>query len=383
MKFFKSINFQLTFWYGLVTFVSSIFVLFTVNFVYLRFVNRTIEDVLPPPIRQRFLTFEQDNMGNVLIRDILKEIRENDAKQVQRISLFAITGNLLIAITGGYFLAQQMLKPIKHINRDISEIEAKNLDKKIKRSGTNDEIDELIDNFNNMTTRLSKSFNEQGDFVANAAHELKTPMAVVMTNIETALLNPKLPKDTKLYLGNAVSTISNMNGLLEDLLLLSSLSIYQKKLATVSLNRLIEKIYSDLRPIAGEKEITLQLSLDKADPQLVCTPALISRAISNIAENAIKYAPEKTVVQIQTLITEKNVKIVIADQGPGIGEEYHDKIFQRFYRIDDSRSRKSGGTGLGLAISKEIIVLHNGTIKITKNKPKGSIFTITLPLQAD
>ena len=381
MKFHKSINFKLTFWYGLVTFMSGMVVLFVVNFIYVRFVNQTLEEVLPGPIRQRFLTLEHDNRGNYRIRDLLKEIRENDAKQIQKISLFVITGNLLIAITGGYILAKQMLRPIKRINKEISEIEAKNLHRKIPQSGTNDEIDELIGNFNNMTDRLQKSFDVQGEFVANASHELKTPMAVLMTNIETALMNNKIPTDTKEYLETSLGTLTNMNVLLEDLLLLSSLEKYKKSFEIVDYGHLLKKLIKSLEPIANKKQIEVKLIIPDVKITIKANPTLLNRAISNIVENAIKYSPEKTIVAIQVDMSDTILMTKITDNGPGVEKKYHKQIFERFFRIDDSRSRKTGGSGLGLAISKEIIELHNGEIQIDSEKNKGTTFVISLPVE--
>lgn len=379
MKFHKSINFKLTFWYGLVTFISGMIILFVVNFIYVRFVNQTLEDVLPGPIRQRFLTLEHDNRGNYRIRDLLKEIRENDAKQIQKISLFVITGNLLIGITGGYILAKQMLRPIKRINKEISEIEAKNLHKKIPQSGTNDEIDELIGNFNTMTDRLQKSFDVQGEFVANASHELKTPMAVLMTNIETALMNKNIPRDTKEYLETSLGTVHNMNVLLEDLLLLSSLEKYKKSFESVDYVRLIKNLTKNLDSIANKKEIEVKVTTPEEKILIKANPTLLNRAISNVVENAIKYSPDKSVVEVQIENNASNLITKVIDDGPGIDKKYHKQIFERFFRIDDSRSRKTGGSGLGLAITKEIIEIHNGEIKVQENKPTGTIFVITLP----
>lgn len=380
MKFHKSINFKLTFWYGLVTFISGMIVLFVVNFIYVRFVNQTLEDVLPGPIRQRFLTLEHDNRGNYRIRDLLKEIRENDAKQIQKISLFVITGNLLIAITGGYILAKQMLRPIKRINKEISEIEAKNLHRKIPQSGTNDEIDELIGNFNNMTDRLQKSFDVQGEFVANASHELKTPMAVLMTNIETALMNKKISTDTRDYLETSLGTIQNMNVLVEDLLLLSSLEKYKKSFKRIDISIFLKNVISPLKTTADKKNIRINLINLKDKISVKANPTLLDRAISNIIENAIKYSPEDSLVEVLVEKTETDLIIKVVDEGIGIEDKYHEQIFERFFRIDDSRSRKTGGSGLGLAISKEIIGIHDGKVEVQRNKPIGTIFVITIPL---
>lgn len=379
MQFKNSINFKLTFWYTLVTFVSSLFVLFAVNFVYLRFVNRTLEDALPPRIRQQFLELERDSDGNLRFRDLLKEIRDNDVRQVQKISLIVIIGNLIIATTGGYILAQQILRPIKHINKNISEIEAKNLDKKLKVTGTGDEIEELITNFNNMTDRLYKSFSEQGEFVANAAHELKTPLAILQTNIETATLSGKLTKESKEYLGNALQTVEKTNILLEDLLLLSSIQLQAKDFQDQNLSILLDEIVKEMRLIAKGKKIKLDFHAPSNTIAIQCHPLLLNRAMSNIIENAIKYSPKNSTVEISLDQDRQYVYIGIKDEGPGIEQDQVEKIFQRFYRIDNSRSKKTGGSGLGLAIAKEIIDLHKGSIIITENRRKGSIFTIRIP----
>jgi two-component system sensor histidine kinase ArlS len=379
MKFNKSINFKLTFWYTLVTFVSSLFVLFAVNFVYLRFVNRTLEDALPPRIRQQFLELERDSNGNLRFRDLLKEIRDNDVRQVQKISLIVITGNLIIATTGGYILAQQMLRPIKHINKDISEIEAKNLDKKLELTGTGDEIEELINNFNKMTDRLYKSFSEQGDFVANAAHELKTPLAIMQTNIETASFSGKLNKESKEFLDNALQTVEKTNILLEDLLLLSSIQLQSKDFQDQDLSILLNEIVKEMKLLAKGKHIKLNFTKPSENLIIQCHPLLLNRAISNIIENAIKYSPKNSTVEISMELVGENVQIGVKDQGPGIDPQQIEKIFQRFYRIDNSRSKKTGGSGLGLAIAKEIVDLHRGLVEVKNVSEKGCKFIINLP----
>jgi signal transduction histidine kinase len=351
-----------------------------VNFVYLRFVNRTLEDALPPRIRQQFLELERDSNGNLRFRDLLKEIRDNDVRQVQKISLIVITGNLIIATTGGYILAQQMLRPIKHINKDISEIEAKNLDKKLEQTGTGDEIEELINNFNKMTDRLYKSFSEQGDFVANAAHELKTPLAIMQTNIETATLSGKLNKESKEYLDNALQTVEKTNILLEDLLLLSSIQLQSKDFQDQDVVVLLTEIVKDMSLIAKEKGIILEFPKSSQSIDIQCHPLLLSRAISNIIENAIKYSPKDSIVQISIDKKGKDIEISIQDQGPGIDQGQVEKIFQRFYRIDNSRSKKTGGSGLGLAIAKEIIDLHRGKIEVHSENGNGCRFIINLPV---
>ena len=379
MKFNKSINFKLTFWYTLVTFVSSLFVLFAVNFVYLRFVNRTLEDALPPRIRQQFLELERDSNGNLRFRDLLKEIRDNDVRQVQKISLIVITGNLIIATTGGYILAQQMLRPIKHINKDISEIEAKNLDKKLELTGTGDEIEELINNFNKMTDRLYKSFSEQGDFVANAAHELKTPLAIMQTNIETASFSGKLNKESKEFLDNALQTVEKTNILLEDLLLLSSIQLQSKDFQDQDLSILLNEIVKEMKLLAKGKHIKLNFTKPSENLIIQCHPLLLNRAISNIIENAIKYSPKNSTVEISMELVWENVQIGVKDQGLGIDPQQIEKIFQRFYRIDNSRSKKTGGSGLGLAIAKEIVDLHRGLVEVKNVSEKGCKFIINLP----
>lgn len=379
MQFKNSINFKLTFWYTLVTFVSSLFVLFAVNFVYLRFVNRTLEDALPPRIRQQFLELERDSNGNLRFRDVLKEIRDNDVRQVQKISLIVITANLIIATTGGYILAQQMLRPIKHINKDISEIEAKNLDKKLEQTGTGDEIEELISNFNKMTDRLYKSFSEQGEFVANAAHELKTPLAIMQTNIEIASLSGKLNKESKEYLDNALKTVEKTNILLEDLLLLSSIQLQAKDFQDQNLSMLLDEIVKEMMLIAKGKNIKLTFHAPSNTIVIQCHPLLLNRAISNIIENAIKYSPNNSTVEISMELVGENVQIGVKDQGPGIDPQLIEKIFQRFYRTDNSRSKKTGGSGLGLAIAKEIVDLHRGQVEVKNVSEKGCKFIINLP----
>lgn len=379
MKFFKGITFKLTFWYALVLFVSSVLLLFTINFAYVRFVNQTVDDVLPPPLRQQLQEIEKGRQGNQRFRELLKEVRENDVRQVQRVSLILIAVNLLIATSGGYLLARQMLQPIKRVNTEMKNINENNLDKKIDDPDAEDEIAELIENFNSMTERLNKAFQAQGDFVANSAHELKTPLAILTTNLETASLSENISDDTKDYIDNAVETINNMNQLIEDLLLLSSINKNNFEFEKIDLGKLIVEIGNNLKSIASDKDIKLKTEVATNEAFMSGQRHLLERAISNIIENAIKYSPAGTTVAVKLNSLKDGYKISISDQGTGIPDKYKDRIFERFFRVDNSRSKKTGGSGLGLAISKDIIELHKGKITVASSTKKGTTFVINLP----
>jgi signal transduction histidine kinase len=193
-------------------------------------------------------------------------------------------------------------------------------------------------------------------------------------------MNKKIPIDTKEYLETSLGTLSNMNLLLEDLLLLSSLEKYKKSFVTIDYSLLLKKLIKSLELISEKKKIEVKIITPEKKTTIKANPTLLNRAISNVIENAIKYSPENSVVEIQVEKNATHLITNIIDNGPGIEKKYHKQIFERFFRIDDSRSRKTGGSGLGLAISKEIIELHSGEIMIKSKKEIGTTFVIILPL---
>lgn len=366
MKFHKTIRFQLTVSYSLLFIISNLFFIIIANYI----ISAHYHDQLP-----QFMEFgpqpeiimpnglEFDN-GTFDFEETMRQTRENDLQQIQRVlwlSFIFLTG---LSFASGYIIAGRMLKPIKKINETTKEINSHNLDRQIVHQDTGDEISEMINNINSMISRLNEAFALQKQFVENASHELKTPLAIIRTNLDVAILD----QDTKLANNNYISTALKssilMNKLIEDLLLLS-LADRDVKYEEIDVKELLKELTNQLKLIAQNKNVSLELKIaDIKNSKISGNKALLQRAIMNIIENAINYSKEKGEIIIKLEQKDNKYAISIIDNGIGIPADKINKVFERFYRVDKSRSRKSGGSGLGLAITKKIIELHKGTIKI-------------------
>lgn len=314
-------------------------------------------------------------------QELVQGYRENDLNSVRRVSILSLIPLTILSFAGGYFISGQLLRPLKNLNKSVSEVNANNLNQKIMFDDNGDEISELIRNFNRMAERLDNSFKSQKQFVENASHEIKTPLTVIKTNFDLALSDKNLNKENLLsMISTANKSVDFINNLTEDLLLLS---VLENKIETTAENMIdvVKDSIIQLEYMAEEKNIDLALdnSTSKEKIILKINSHLIQRAIMNLLENAIKYSPKKSDVIVEVEDTKEEVILRIKDQGEGMSKTEYSRIFERFYRIDKSRSRQSGGTGLGLAITKKIVTSHKGKIEVSSKKGKGSTFTIFLP----
>jgi len=246
------------------------------------------------------------------------------------------------------------------------------LDKKIEHEDTGDEISEMINNINEMIARLNNAFSLQKQFVENASHELKTPLAIMKINLDLAQLNQE-----NSYLETALKSTKLMDKLIEDLLLLS-LADRDIKFEEIKLKEVIQEAVNQLKIVAQNKNLTLEFQHDKNDHIIQGNRALLQRAFMNLIENAINYSKKKGEITVKLEQKDHQKIIKIIDNGIGIPQDKLDKVFERFYRVDKSRSRKSGGTGLGLAITKKIIDLHQGKISINSVLNLGTEVTVEL-----
>jgi signal transduction histidine kinase len=311
--------------------------------------------------------------------ELFLESRHEDLKTIREISLISLLPLTILSFAGGYVIADQMLRPLKRLNTTIEEITAENLSNRIPYEDTGDEISELIRNFNSMISRLDRTFENQRQFVENASHELKTPLAIIQTNLESALVSKSLTKkEVTGLIKTANSSSKFMDKLIEDLLLLSTLDQDIKK-TKINVASILGMSAKNLRPIAKDQSITIKTDIPSKSMKSKGNSVLLQRAFMNVIENAIKYSPKKSTVKISAKKSGGNIVISVSDSGSGIPKKHRKKIFERFYRVDKSRSRKTGGTGLGLAITKEIIELHDGTIIVASDGKKGSRFKIVLP----
>jgi signal transduction histidine kinase len=313
-------------------------------------------------------------------RILVMESRTQDLENIRLVSLYSVFPLIVLSFGGGYLLSTLMLRPLGKLNAEIRKKELNNLDEEIVFEDRGDEISELIKGFNLMSRRLGKSFESQKQFVENASHEMKTPLAVIQANLDTALGEGKISrKELNILLQNSKSQISLMDNLMEDLFLLSHMTSNASiKMEEIEVFDLIHNVVDMLESLSREKGFEIILKSHVNGTEIKGNRILLERALSNIVENSIKYSKGDR-IRIVVERDKRNVLIYVIDNGKGIPAKYQRDIFQRFFRIDKGRSRKEGGSGLGLAITKEIVERHGGNISLDCKYNKGSKFKIVLP----
>lgn len=309
--------------------------------------------------------------------------------QALDVSKEAFRRNCLIAtclvILGGtgltWFLSGIAMKPLKKLNRQISDISASNLSVQVPETGGSDEIAVLTHSFNRMLQRLEEAFSSQKQFSANAAHELRTPLAILQTNLEVfAKKEEHTQNDYNEMVNTTLKQTEHMNHLISSLLELMSLhtATLTDEIELVSLT---DEILCDLDPLAKQKSVTLSHS--GTDCHLRGNEVLLYRAIYNLTENAIKYNCSGGAVEIVISNDLPSRAIVtVSDTGSGIPKENWEEIWQPFYRLDKSRSRSMGGVGLGLALVNDIALLHNGKVYVLDSTASGTRICLELPTES-
>ncbi|MGM0370839.1 MAG: ATP-binding protein [Bacillota bacterium] len=287
---------------------------------------------------------------------------------------------ILFSIVIGNYIAQKILQPIAEINQTAQSITINDLDKRIDTTGPNDELKELAITFNEMIDRLQHSINKQKQFIADASHELRTPVSVIQGYID--MLDRWGTEDEEV-LAESIEAIQSetvgMKKMLEQLLDLArgDRADYQFDKEKFALQDLIEEVYQELELIADNK----QLQLEQNDTALINADIeAVKQTLRIIIDNAMKYTREDGKIIISSSKKDTEVEIKVEDNGCGIPTEAEDKIFNRFYRVDESRTRETGGAGLGLAIAKWIVEDHGGEIKAQSEVGTGTTILVTLPL---
>ena len=293
------------------------------------------------------------------------------------IKSLAIT--LIITLTVSflmYLIVGYALYPLRELTSKIEDIQAKNLKEPILSKSNSTEIERLTLAFNRLLLRLEETFATQRQFSANAAHELRTPLAVMSTKFEVFEKNKNPDEaDYKEAIGMARSQTDRLSHVIDILLEMTELQSAPKS-DSISLSEITEEVICDLVAVAEKKNISLVQ--DDGEVRLTGSDTLVYRAIYNLIENAIKYNKDGGTVSVAITEDENFAKVIITDTGSGIAKEDWDKIFEPFFRVDKSRSRSMGGAGLGLALVKEIAVRHGGDVKVIESSNKGSSIELSL-----
>ena len=321
------------------------------------------------------ITFSIDPL--TLFPQLQEEIQATKEQFLLR-SVIATAVIILLSSLCTYWLTRRTLQPLRKLNQEVSQIQAQNLSSRLAVPDTKDEIAQLTGSFNEMLTRLDNAFSIQKQFSANAAHELRTPLAVLQTNLEVfqKKKEPQPEEYQQLFsmIQEQTARLSHLVGTLLDMTNLKSVP----RTDQVSLAELTDEVFCDLDSVAEKAGITLLL--DSQDCTVTGSYVLLYRAVYNLVENAIKYnRPDGTVTV--TIRPENNrALILVQDTGIGISPENQEKIFHPFFRVDKSRSRSMGGAGLGLALVDAIAREHDGQVKVQKSNDQGSLIAFILPV---
>ena len=315
-----------------------------------------------------------------LTRTAHEERVRGELAEVLAVLVVGLPVVVALAGVGGYLVAGRALAPIDHLASEARRITAERLHERLTVRNTGDEIGRLAAVFNDTFGRLESSFDQLRRFTADSSHELRTPLAVVRAIGEAAVADRRTAAEYEEAIGSMLEEVDRMSKLVETLLRLSNsdAGVIRLSREPVDLGRLARDVVSSLGVLAEERGQTL--AVETAEPTMVSVDRLVLReALTNILDNAIKYSPHGGRITIRVERLGGRCVLAIADQGPGVPPEHRARIFDRFFRLDPSRTRASGGAGLGLAIAKWAVEIHGGEIAVGEHSGGGSEFRIVLP----
>ena len=326
------------------------------------------------------ITFNVD--PKALFPQFQQEIQETKEAFLLR-SVIATTIIILLSSVCTYFLTKKALTPLQKLTSEVSQIQAQNLSTQLAVPDSKDEIAQLTSSFNEMLTRLDNAFSTQKQFSANAAHELRTPLAVLQTNLEVfeKKQEPEIVEYRQLFtmIKEQTARLSQLVGTLLDMTNLKSVP----RTDQVALEELIDEVFCDLDPVAEKAGISIHFddsSSQDLHTDVTGSYVLLYRAVYNLVENAIKYNRPHGSVSVSVKQENGQAMVLVTDTGIGISPENQKKIFDPFFRVDKSRSRAMGGAGLGLALVDSIAKEHRGTVKVQESSETGSTIALMLPV---
>ncbi len=332
--------------------------------------------------RWRIISVEAKGPDGPLTVQIARSLKAYDHELGELLLVLLLAGplTLVVAFSGGYFLAQRALAPVDKMTKTANEVSADRLDQRLEIVNPDDELGRLAGTLNQMMERLERSFLEMRQFTADAAHELRTPLTVIHNEAEVALRSPRSSDEYCHVLENMLEETDRMSQMADQLLFLcrQDAGLDQTQREKIEVDKLLNEVVEHMRVVANEKQITLSLG-ENPPCQVLGDYHQLRRLFFNLLDNGIKYTSEGGSVSARSSIADGVVSIKVRDSGIGIAEEYLAKVFQRFYRVDPSRSANNGSTGLGLSLCKTIVETTGGTIYVQSVVEEGTEFTVRLP----
>jgi two-component system, OmpR family, sensor kinase len=293
--------------------------------------------------------------------------------------LLALPAAVAVTAGGGWWLARRALTPIDRMTRTAEVIAAHGLSERVPVAAIEDEVAHLGRTLNAMLDRIERAVGEQHRLVSDTSHELRTPLAIMRSEIDVSLRADDLPPAARDVLDSVREEVEHMTALVEDLLTLASADEGRLRLARepTDVLELAVRAAASFRGLAERRRVRLEVQGD--DAVALADLERISHAIRNLVANAIDFSPPGGTVRLSTSATDGHALLDVTDEGPGIPATLRDRVFNRFFRADPSRTRDTGGRGLGLAIVREVVVAHEGSITVEPNQPRGCRFRMRLP----
>ena len=326
------------------------------------------------------VVYASDVIGVLLLVSPVQEIMQNLYQlQDQMVLIFAAIA--LTSLICAWVFSRVITRPIAGLNRGIQKMSKGDFSARVKVRGSG-EMKQLARAFNSMSEKLETLDQSRNQFVSNASHELKTPLATMKIMIESLIYQPDMDKNLRTeFMMDINNEIDRLSAIVSDLLTLVQMDSQNVKLTreNLSIAQLIKENAHRLTPIANQKgqKIVLQLQ-DSCD--IYADKSKLNQVIYNLMENAVKYTQASGVIRVTLQRQGRNAIFRVSDNGPGIPKENLPHIFDRFYRVDKARSREKGGTGLGLSIVHQLVLLHGGSINVESEEGRGATFIVELPL---
>jgi signal transduction histidine kinase len=309
-----------------------------------------------------------------------REVNTRALEQLRTFT-FGALGVLFVASLGvGWYVAGVVLRPIGRITSVARDIQATDLQRRIAMSGPDDEMKQLADTFDEMLGRIDAAFASQREFIHEASHELRNPLAVIRTNIDVALADPDVSVDELRRTGEVVGqSAERMSTLVDDLLLYARQGIRPIREEAVDVPALVEGLAREFEAPAEARGLVLRSAVGPIDQEICADGPAVRRAVANLLANAVRLAPTGSTVQLDAGVAESWMWISVRDEGPGIDPVHHDRVFRRFWRGNGAWDRGEKRSGLGLTIVRQIAEAHGGRVDLVSEPGEGSTFVLWIP----
>ena len=309
-----------------------------------------------------------------------KEVNTRALEQL-RTYTFGALGLLFVASLGvGWYVAGVVLRPIGRITTVAREIQATDLQRRIAMDGPDDEMKRLADTFDDMLGRIDEAFESQRQFIHEASHELRNPLAVIRTNVDVALDDPEASAEELRRAGEVVGrSAERMTTLVDDLLIYARHGTRPTREETLDLEAMVDDLAAEFRATAEARGIELMTDVTRLDGEVCADGPAVRRAVANLLANAVRLAPADSVVRFEAGLDDSWMWVSVQDEGPGIDPADHQRVFQRFWRGNGGDAREEARSGLGLTIVRQIAEAHGGRVEVSSSVGDGSTFVLWIP----